>query len=450
MTINDTLLGHLECSRGAAWVLRHGRPKLVESVRNLFETRTDISRLDAAEKTAALILGIHGLEELAALRAIVAKQELMRHIKYERQTDHTAHTVYLYLLGIWFYDNVPVIKTAIDEYLSGNTEAEFNLESELTNVRNFLFVWSYASLLHDLGYVFYDLSQETQEDRKAVDRIYTLRWLLEQLPDARPATTGVLRRTHGRFRAIYARKLPPPTSKYAQNAYREILRRLASVPWAGDLHASWAGKTGFQILDPVPGAKGQAKLERFAMSVARSGYSPDRSGRCVDHAVASGLMLFQYASYWYWLMNEVRQCGDDEVIEEVFEGFDYKMENLVRYTVLGCRACAQHNARRDVPGGSTILRNFDLKRDPVLFLSALCDELQRWDRFAAGAGHLNNWQEYKQFSLESSHIELKSQGVGRAAKAGFFVRSPLFRVDQLAADLKNRIVGWSRVVDLKE
>ena len=36
------------------------------------------------------------------VRDIVAQQELRRLIQYGKQQDHTAHTVYLYLVGIWF------------------------------------------------------------------------------------------------------------------------------------------------------------------------------------------------------------------------------------------------------------------------------------------------------------------------------------------------------------
>ncbi len=450
MGINETLFSHISTGAGAAWILRQRCPDLVDSVRRFFETRTDLSRSEDAEQVAKLILAIHGLDEFAALRRIVAKQELMRHIQCEKQTDHTAHTVYLYLLGVWFYDNLPTIKNAVDDYLNDVSagDEQLKVEVDTNRVYDFLFAWSYASLLHDIGYVFYDLSPRTKADRESVDGIYGLAWLLDQYPNATDETKILLRSIRRKFYRRYKKKMPPQTSKYAEDAYAEVIYRLAAIPWAGDLHEPWASKNGFQILDPDDTSKDRTRLERFALAVADSGYDGAGGGKCVDHAVASGLLLLQYATYWYWLMHEVRMSGDADAIKEVLEGFDYETENLVRYAVPACRATAYHNVQPKVAWAKRLLRDFRLDHDPLLFLSVLCDELQRWDRFAAGAGHLENWEEYSQYSLESGDMELRLQGLGQQTKAEISIRSPLFKTDQLVATLSDRLIKWDQVVDL--
>jgi hypothetical protein len=432
-------------------VLRQRRPELIEEVARFFETRTDISRLGVAEKVAESILSIHGVDELAALRSIVAKQELMRHIKYERQIDHTAHTVYLYLLGVWFYDNVPAVRVAIDNQLSTTgtgTRTSSSPSAETKPIDDFLLVWSYASLLHDIGYVFYDLGPETQPDRKKVDSIFLWHWLERQFPKASPAASTMLKAIHTGFLKRYRKSMPPATATYAANAYEQVLNRLAAIPWVGDLTQSWVDLNGFQVLAPNEATRTRTKLQIFALNVARSGYDGAGLGRCVDHAVASGLLLLQYASYWYWLMLQVERAGKPDIAKEIFEGLDYKVTNLVHHIALACRACAYHNVRPGVVGADSILNEFRLDKSPLLFLSVLCDELQRWDRFAAGAGHLEHWQEYTQFSLESSHIDLRAQGGNAGATAEFRITSPVFKIAQLIQDLDTRLIDWRDVVDV--
>lgn len=71
-----------------------------------------------------------------------------------------------------------------------------------------------------------------------------------------------------------------------------MLGRLASAPWLGDLHSDWKEKDIFDILD----LGANDTLRAYAAHVAREGYK-DGKGHCVDHAVGSGLLLFQYVSY---------------------------------------------------------------------------------------------------------------------------------------------------------
>ena len=79
----------------------------------LTTARSDIVRLSAAQDAARLILSLNDLEDLIHIRDVVAKQEQLRQIQYKNQQDHTVHTVYLYLLGIWLYDQLPEIKSAM-------------------------------------------------------------------------------------------------------------------------------------------------------------------------------------------------------------------------------------------------------------------------------------------------------------------------------------------------
>jgi hypothetical protein len=403
-----------------------------------------------AESVAEAVLSVHGIDEFAALRALVAKQELMRHIKYARQIDHTAHTVYLYLLGVWFYDTIPLVRNEVNRELRQNFVAMDEREEvdDAALAEDFLFAWSYAGLLHDIGYIFYDLSPDTQADRRHVDNIFKWTWLKQQYPDASPAAEDLLRQTYKEFRRRYSKKLPPGTATYAANAYQQVIDRLAAVPWAGYFNERWDGFNGFKILDPPEGRRLKTGLQRYAEEVARLGYNGDRTGRCVDHAVASGLLLLQYASYWYWLMTYAAEIGTEAAVEELHQGLDYDVSNLLSLTVPACRACAYHNVRLGVPSATGRLKEFSLVKSPLLFLSVLCDELQRWDRFAAGAGYLTKWDKYTQYSLESGDIELRAVGHGDSVRAEFSVSKADFNPSELTAAIESRLPDWCSVVDI--
>src|SRR5262249_3203678 len=151
---------------GAASLLRTHRSSIPDAASLFFQTRTDIRRLTAAQEVAKEILLVHDHEDMIKIRDIVAKQELRRQIQYGKQQDHTAHTVYLYLLGLWLYDNLPQISTAFERKYMITEDLNRN-EKDMSSELCFLEHWSFASLLHDIGYAFHNLrDSDTQEDRR--------------------------------------------------------------------------------------------------------------------------------------------------------------------------------------------------------------------------------------------------------------------------------------------
>ena len=345
--INETLARHLATGAGAAYLLRDRAQKdLPEAVAELFAARTDVRRLERAQRVARKILHVNDFADIMELRDIVAQQELRRLIDYAKQKDHTAHTTYLYLLGIWFFDHVTDVHDAIVKASGATTEE--------SACQWFLFQWLFASLVHDIVYAFYDLSEDTRIDRERIDGIYSWEWLVRLLgPEQKQGTVlgrqvqvnnlDKLRRVHEQWTKRYGNQMPAPTSRYALRAYDQVLTRLAAAPWLADLHADWAGKDIFDILDIGP----NGTLRAYASHVATKGYVPQAKEGSVDHAVASGLLLFQYVLYWYWLMNELR--ADAVAYADVSGGFNYTIEQLHDRTVAACRAVATTTFSRQCP-----------------------------------------------------------------------------------------------------
>lgn len=436
--VNTTLLLHLATGAGAAYLLRLHQPKLVSLARSFFEARTDIRRLTAAQDVAQGILLMNDLTDLIEIRDIVAKQELRRQIKYGKQQDHTAHTVYLYFLGLYLYDNLPQLTEAVGK--------KCKAQRPIDRDKYFLLQWAYASLLHDIGYAFHNLELDTQQDRKLIDDVFSWEWVNRQCSALSTAAAEALHAAHQSWSSKYAGAMPPGTASYAADSHVDVLRRLAHAPWLGDLSSQFQGKDIFDVLDRT------SSLRHYAFEVATKGYGGQ--GRCVDHAVGSGLFLFQYASFWYWLMYHVKRTAPPDVYRQAAGGYDYKARNLRTDIIAACRAVAFHNIQPATDAGKLIIPRLTLKDDPITFLAILCDELQRWDRYPAGWMYLDQYRVFSDSALESRDIEILCNGTRENPEALFVIHKKPGVSDQkeflddFRKTLMARLPEFSQVLNL--
>jgi hypothetical protein len=129
---------------------------------SFLDATTDSVRLVRASKASREILHEYDMDEMEDLRSAVQASELLRVIPYPRQTDHSAHTLYLYLLGIYLFFACAPLRARIAEFLNEEDKSP-------TLVARFLFQWAFASLLHDIGYIFHGRSKN---ELRAVDRMF--------------------------------------------------------------------------------------------------------------------------------------------------------------------------------------------------------------------------------------------------------------------------------------
>jgi hypothetical protein len=428
LAVNEVLRYHLLTGGGAARYLRSECSGLVPALEAFFATRTDVRRLAAAQDVAACVLDLHDLDDLNGIREIVAKQELRRTIRYKNQRDHTAHTLYLYLLGIWLFDNVPQVAKAVK-----------------VPVRDFLFRWAYASLLHDIGYVFYDLQSETLADRKDVDALFGLRWLHRSVHDRSADVRAALKSVRQDWWARYGSALPRAREGESETA---VLDRLAMVPWAGDLWRGWKGLSAFGILDPAK----KYRLQAYAYEVAKRGLPLKNGGRSpahVDHAVGSGLLLFQYTSYWYWIYKKLRAKFPDAFekarARKNMPGtkFRYDIEDLLDDITPACQSVAVHNIK---PGEVVRSPKPRLERDAITYLGILCDDLQKWDRLPVGETYTRGFMDYAR-EPESDDVRLECAGEESRRAALTFRDANL--VVKLKDELGAKLTDFKKIVWLR-
>jgi hypothetical protein len=450
--INQTLLRHLATSNGAAYNLRARNPHLVGDAQAFFSARNDIKRLDAAQTLAADILLENDFVELVALRDIVAQQELRRQIKYPRQKDHTTHTVSLYLLGVWLYDNLPKFQFSF--------ASKIGLARELTIIKGskpsiitdtidheFLFQWVFASLLHDVGYVFFDLSAETADDRKAIGALFSWERVKACYSNLSTDCEKALRSAFTDWDHRFSSTDISPLS--SANTPSDILQWLASAPWLDDIVPSTAGRDLFEVLE----LNDLPLLRKYASHVAENGYAPigNFENACVDHAVGSALLLLRYTAFWYWLLKHVAENASDCLVP-LTGRFNYDPQNMTSSIIPACRAVAFHNIRPTVPCATEIIPLITLSSEPLMFLSILCDELQIWDRPPAGVEDLKSYRAYAKSALDGSDVQIVCNGPTDFARAFFTIRAsaevqPTIK-KKLRTTLDDRLPGWKELIEL--
>jgi hypothetical protein len=448
--INDTLLHHLSTGPGAACFLRKTCPELLECVDRMFRSRSDVRRLVAAQDVARAVLKKNDADDLLRLRDIVATQELRRLIKYPDQKDHTAHTVYLYLLGVWLFDHLQdVRKNFVKKHKISNVALSVKSGCDSPGVEvdsvdeKFLFHWMYASLLHDVGYAFYDLSPDTDRDRKKINNLFSRKSLLRLFGSISTEAQDAIKDAHDEWEQTYHSATVPMNLKP-----HEVLDHLSNAPWVSALVPGAKGKDLFDLLE----LSQQPLLRNYAYEVALSGYPPNYSGH-VDHAVASGLFLLRYSGFWYWLVDHVRR-NNQAHYDALTRCFNNDLSILEKGIIPACRAVASHNVQRHVSAASDIIPLLTLKDEPLLFLSVLADELQFWDRPPSGDKNLVEYRKSAKSAFDGSELNLRCDGPRSMMKAAFIVRSRSSsrnrsKLDALCGKLNDRLPGWGELVELR-
>lgn len=424
--INEQLLLHFTNGEGAARYLRYRIPGWVSSLRRFMGARSDTRRLQEAEKIAGLILNMHDFWDILRLRDEVANLELKLFIKYINQKDHTAHTVYLFLLGIWIFDHSEKVNEAVSAKIKGINDND----SIQGKISRFVFVWIFASLLHDIGYLFYEMKKESDSALKVYNDMFKEEWIVNYSYVDEDQITEV-KKLYKKFE-----KFKIPQIGYL-NTPSEVIEQLRNIPWIQEF-CEQESTDGLEILkhktiDP------ENLLIIFALDVAKNGYpckEITEQEPKVDHGIASGLMLLQYTSMWYWLYQE---C-DKNLREKIFKRYKYDGDFFVDYVIPACQATVYHNLPKK------LIPKLDINQAPFLYLAILCDELQLWDRFPAAEENLDIW---KNFQIMAEDISIDTI-VDRKGRLRIAITCQQSIKDKITDALDGRLSKWETIVSINQ
>ncbi|MFF2090804.1 hypothetical protein [Paenibacillus sp. NPDC058174] len=411
--IHNLLLQHFESGGGAAGYLRGRIPGFSTLLSGFFACRSDIDRIQKAEYLSERILSLTDFADMIPLRSEVATLEIKRMISYKKQTDHTAHTLYLYLLGVWVYDNVTEIRTALDVSINSSKP-----------VKLFLFQWTFASLLHDVGYLFYDFDSGANAGSwKIFDDMLSIKYLSSYTEELSDNGKSELNQAWNNFITTYDLK------EHASNlTSSQLIASLDHIPWLSDLlPGHQTGLLAMELGEVLgPG------LQSFAYDMANSGYD---GTPVVDHGIASGLMLLKYTSIWYWLSKH-SEINYPQLNAELNASFHYYPSILNKHVISACKAVAYHN----LPNVT-----YSLEQDPLLYLAVLCDELQIWDRFMSGEGHIDNWRTIDHCVAEKLKAEVI---MNEFSQPLLHLMTSKAHFEKLVGSLDKRVSNWRKYVQI--
>ena len=140
-----------------------GEDDAYDVLRKFLFATVDEARFFYAELYAEIVL--QSLRVLGkGFRQFVLRRELLDDVLYDKHRDHAAHTVYNYLLGWYIYSNSRHVQLAFRKNLESRVrlprpKADKDLYTrwsaeDIYCVQSFGYVWPYATLLHDIGYMF--------------------------------------------------------------------------------------------------------------------------------------------------------------------------------------------------------------------------------------------------------------------------------------------------------
>jgi hypothetical protein len=421
----------------------------------LFSTLDEV-RIRKANDYAEVVLFRGDMEDADYFRRSLLRKEVVGDIDYNKHRDHAAHTAYNYLLGWYFYDNVPAIKKSFSEHTRISFSNDHNPTTD-EEMNMFSMSWFYTSLLHDIGYIFegslnsldnesyndrirrgatiiydyfhnrfwFDLGIDSQSGRSVLHKLINMDY--GNLTEVKTiASLGDMLMSVGSVKNIveYANKVSP-------SIYNPVFNNREDFDVPLDSFELWT-----MYFDQIKkgGMKDRVKqLKITYKELLYRGYKGE-GVRLIDHGIASGLILLQYATHFfklYFTLNLfddlIKQIADEnhwslkankkDIIDrilghEIKEMYDLKKNEVniiwslinsvnehkipehfkydARFWCSGIlratAAVAFHHVLQDPASFPGYLKDgkfkkLSIKSDPLTYLGILVDILQEWDRY---------------------------------------------------------------------
>lgn len=260
-----------------------------------------------------------------------ASSLLMKH------RDHYSHSVYVFLIGLAFYDSSDNFRAAYKAaygFLLQQEQLDFKLDQDLA--AHFLKYWGLTALFHDIGYPF-ELAFEQVKSYfgNTIQNVPYVTFCMN-LPDSE------------RYNKFLAKALYDELGEdYAKNAQGKLFNAYES------------------FLKEHSGTKDCGYLFYLEDVLRKKPEHPEKFGGFIDHAYFSATELLKTL---------------ERVLEEneLGEMYSHALTAILLHNSLYKFSITNYK-KKDNTG-----RHFTLQRSPLAYLLMLCDELQCWDRTSYG------------------------------------------------------------------
>jgi len=457
--ISDELCSFSQ-KRGGAFHTYHQAHKFTEGVnpvKEFLSARMDEVRIYWALKTSERILRTVGAQDALDFQMRVLEREKGRRISYRKQRDHTCHTLNNYILGFYLLEHSDFLKTHMTEAFSRR-----NL-----SLSSFVYLWPYASLLHDVGYLFeggFRKITDTFKDPAVSNSTNLLNdyfkynfWKFYGFNEI--ATDDIINSG-----IAWRQEIDNSDSIRLANSLSEA-GCLSSIVDTCNEEAVAGGPLEtlptncFSLWENNYRAFGNERMARAIDLLRTDFYSmaendhPKIKRKILDHGVCSGLILLLFITYFYALHTGLKRRNGTSAWQETtstqVKGYLSTVEEGVASTkwwwsglVWATAATALHNKYDELPG----LEPLRVDDDPLTYLGILVDELQVWDRFNVFDGVLNRDCDISEIPVQCSEIRLGADKSGPPVR--FSVPSREF--GKVKKTLNSRLANWEEIVVLHE
>jgi hypothetical protein len=448
----------------------HDCAEFPAKLRRFLNATMDEVRLSTSSRVALDILNTIGISDAAHFREAVLRRELFGNIAYPKQRDHSSHTLYNYLLGWYFFTYCAPLKAALVAEFEKRGVPKAGVEPFENTSKYFGCVWQYASLLHDIGYMFegsrsrmdFRATNEQAEIGARVAREYFNRivWLeygvdlaamrdrlFESLgSDLRPPafeqtdTLGGIAdelRTVGNLGSLLG----------AVGAELDRIRFLADrkpggVDLANDGLELWAHH--YDRFEKPDMAKRIRSMRKIFNGLIDRGL-PDINVCLLDHGVCGGLLQLTASTYYYRLRAKSLEIAEPrpQFVQRIIDVGPWSPAFWWTGIVWGTAAVGIHNIQQ-----MSKLRQFDpdwpgllpLTDDPLAYLGILVDIIQEWNRYSV----------FKDLDREPIQgIEVKLGVDHDRVVVQFLEPNASDRAGNLIKELNKALAGWSDLVEVR-
>ncbi|WP_042876575.1 hypothetical protein [Cupriavidus necator] len=454
-------------SKYVALDIEKSGPTIQDELVHFLSTTMDQVRVNKALDCTRRVLAIADLEDFEMFREGVWKREATRGMAYDKQRDHTAHTLNNWLLGWYFYSHSDRIYSAINtaiERRDWNPSASHKFSFD----QYFGHTWQYTSLLHDIGYLFEGSITSMDTGNQSKQAEIGLRTADEYFTMAFWKQTGATSvHAHPEFRKLVSMPDAPQEASLSKIAiYLRALGRLNNLAKevAADLQHS-AGKRRSAKLE-LPGDAfdlWQAHFKHFGQADAAQRIEdlqaafledvtkgmPGADIRVLDHGVCSGLLQLKIATFFYNLFANFDNLEDDggeyspaavaakmrarEDTVAVPHDYEFWWSGIVWASASAALHNIQQRGERWASGVKG--RTLALADEPLTYLGILVDCIQDWDRYFVYDSRTRN-------PVQGIEVDLGHE----QGKIMIKVPAPLFK--KMTEDLDKALSDWTEIVTL--
>lgn len=451
-----------------------------------FKATLDEVRLHYAERFTRRILERFDLDDAMHFHEAVLSRELTGSMSYEKQRDHAAHTLNNYLLGWFFFVHSEKFQAAVG--MAIEKRRKWDKQESLRS--RFGSVWVWASLLHDVGYLLEGnlqrVSPEVQHasivaGARVIQDYFDHRFWFEvsggsiDLRDElcpRSTESDFVPRIDASSIASVATSLSriPVTQELTQAVAVTLHEDEKSLPEPlhRDAFRLWHQHFAMYDPNPAPAAPKMTMANRIEAvrgwfeGILWDGY-PAEGFRILDHGVCSGLILLQFSTFYFSILEQAKTNPTGPWSKKWVEDEQARAKVKPRFwwdsVVWGTGAAAIHNIvqvalkyQKDVSGAEAPTHRYPkmekltLDEDPIAYLGLLVDLLQEWDRYSVRRGTyvLSRGRPSTKLPLQSCEVKMGEEGGRVVLDVGSEDAA-----ERITKELTLCLTNWDELVEIR-